>query len=364
MPHQQEQRPLGTALVVGGCGFLGYHLVGHLLRDSDCSAVCVLDRNVDNDNRHDQAVYVCGTMTDQEAVRSLVAKIQPTVVFHIASPHSSLPTRRKGEFEETNVRGTQALLTVATEASSVKALVYTSTVDIYVDPPHLNVDESHPVWPAHRRSNEYNRTKAVADRLVRKANGPQLRTVCLRIGHAYGERHVQGLKEILEACAGDRTLVQLGDGSNLMEVVSADNAATAHVLAAKALVEAAKDSTKAGGVDGEAFNISDGSPVPFWHHVRVIWGVARGADALDNITVIPAWVMAVIVTIAEWVFWIFTLGTVEPPMAMRRLSLEYTTQTHTYSIQKARERLHFNPTSDHDAVLARSAQWMLDRQKL
>lgn len=126
--------------------------------------------------------------------RQRVAPPAGRVIFHTASPIASLPASREGEFFETNVRGTEALLTVAAENTSAQALVYTSRVDTYADPPHENVTEAHPLWPASDKSNEYNRTKAIADCLVRDANGPQLRTVTLRLethpGNGRGTRHV------------------------------------------------------------------------------------------------------------------------------------------------------------------------------
>ncbi|KAH6871216.1 hypothetical protein B0T10DRAFT_591336 [Thelonectria olida] len=322
----------GSCLVVGGCGFLGYHIVRHLLQDDQTGVVHVLDRQIEQ-NRHEKAAYTCGNITDSALLYSLVAEIRPSVIFHVASPLASLLAKREGEFFETNVRGTQALLTVAVESEFVQALVYTSSVDTYANPPHDYVNESHVLWASTDKSNEYNRTKAIAGVLVRQANGPQLRTVCLRLGHAYGERHVQGMVEVLDMCAGNKKLVQVGPGNNLMEVLSADNCATAHVLAAKALLE---PSRAAGRVDGEAFNISDGKPMPFWHHIKLIWKTAR-----------------------EWLFWVFTLNMVKPPVQLRRVSLGHCLYTHTYSIEKARETLLFNPVSDHDAVLEQSARWML-----
>lgn len=350
---------LGTVLVVGGCGFLGYHLVGHLLQDEECESVCVLDRNIDA-NRHAEASYVLGNITDKAAISSLVSKIRPRVIFHAASPLAYLPQSRQHEFTDTNIVGTECLLSIAAASDAVAALVYTSTVDSYSDPPHDCATESHPLWAPTARTTEYNRTKAIADRLVRAANSPQLRTVCLRPGHMYGERHVQGMVEVLDMCEGGRALFQVGNGANLMEVASADNTAAAHVLAAKALVD---PSRARGKVDGEAFNVSDGAPVPFWHHIGVIWKVARGEDALKGVTVIPAWVMIVLSFLVEWSFWIFTLDMIKPPTALRRTAVEYCIYSHTYSIQKARERLLFEPVVDHDAVLAQSARWMLERRQ-
>ncbi|KAJ4328859.1 hypothetical protein N0V84_000646 [Fusarium piperis] len=356
MPQKTSSTPLlSPVLVVGGCGFLGYHLVRHLLADSESGDVHVVDRDISK-NRHENATYVSGSITDGEFLHSLVAEIKPRVIFHMASPIASLPASREGEFLETNVKGTEVLLTVAAESEWVQAFVYTSSVDIYTDPPYLNVVESHALWPASDKSNEYNRTKAIADCLVRKANGPQLRTVTLRLGHAYGERHIQGMVEVLNRCEGRQKLVQVGSGENLMEVVSADNSSIAHVLAAKALLD---PSRATGRVDGEGFNVSDGVPMPFWHHIKLIWKTALGQEELENLTILPAWVMTVAVNVAEWVFWIFTLNMVKPPVEMRKVSLDYCLDTHTYSIEKARERLGFEPVSDHDAVLVESVKWML-----
>ncbi|KAM0427844.1 hypothetical protein ACHAPT_007303 [Fusarium lateritium] len=355
-PQKTSSTPLlGTALVVGGCGFLGYHLVRHLLDDDDCGDVYVVDREIGK-NQQEKAIYIRGSITDAELLHSLVAEIRPRVIFHIASPIASLPASREGEFLETNVKGTEVLLTAATESESVQAFVYTSSVDIYTDPPYVDVVESHALWPSSDKSNEYNRTKAIADRLVREANGPRLRTVTIRPGHAYGERHIQGMVEVLDMCENNQKLVQVGSGENLMEVVSADNSSIAHLLAAKALLD---PSRAAGKVDGEGFNISDGVPMPFWHHIKLIWKTALGQEELENLTILPAWVMIAAVNVAEWVLWIFTLNLVKPPVQLRRVSLDYCLHTHTYSIEKARKRLHFEPVSDHDAVLAQSVIWML-----
>ena len=358
---------LGNCLVVGGCGFLGYHLVGHLVASGDYASVTVLDRNVQA-NLCDDATYVQADIGDADCLAQQFGTVAPSVIFHAASPISALPTSRLAEFAKTNIDGTKSLLAIAKASPSVKVFVYTSTCDVYANPPHQNVAETHAMWAQNDMSNEYNRTKAVADELVRAANGPELRTACLRLGHAYGERQVQGLVEMLDACEGTKPLVQVGDGTNLMEVVSAANVATAHGLTAKLLLqkgsqvgEGAAPETR---IDGEAFNISDGAPVPFWHHVRVIWGVARGPEALENITVIPAWVMRTVVVTLEWALWLGTLNTVKPPVALRRNALEYCTSSHTYNVDKATTRLGFRPVVDHDAVVARAAKYALEQEQL
>ncbi|KAL1889641.1 erg26, C-3 sterol dehydrogenase [Sporothrix stenoceras] len=360
----------GGSLVIGGCGFLGYHVVRHLLQDGNESLqpVHIFDLNTSNNRVDGVASYTQGAVSDGAAVKTLLDKLQPRVVFHMASPPASLPSHRKSKFHATNVVGTATLLSAAAESPSVRAFVYTSTVDVYADPPHNDSTENQPLWTdvysgegrRPPKMSEYCYTKTVADGLVRAANSDQLKTVVLRPGHVYGERHTQGLYEMLEAAKGP--LVQLGSGKGkketvLMEVASADNVAAGHVLAAKALLG---DSSE--GVAGEAFNLSDGSPVPFWHHVRVIWGVAKGKEALDKIWVLPPWLMIGVVFIAEWSFWALSLGTREPPTELTSASLSYCIESHSYSIDKARRLLCFAPVANHDEVLAESVRWELNRR--
>ncbi|KAK8113313.1 hypothetical protein PG984_013839 [Apiospora sp. TS-2023a] len=354
---------LGPVLVVGGCGFLGYHLVAHLLADPECSKpIYVLDRHVEgNENRHagDEITYIEGSITDAPLVTSVLSRTRPRVVFHAASPVASLPRARWAEFEATNVVGTRILLAAAAiPGSSVKALVYTSSPDIYANPPHHNISETHPLAPDEQRRwddgsvSEYARTKAAAQRLVLAANSPSLRTCALLPAHMYGERSTQGLHEILSFCA-DR------DGP------SAANVARAHLLAAKALLDPPR---ARGDVAGESFNITDGRPVAFWNeHVRAAWKEARGIEddsvLLKKVIVVPGWVYRLIAWVVRMLFWILTLGTVSPPTAVSEQGVLYSLGEHTYSVDKLRDRLGYEPVQDHDRVMKRAVRWELDRRQ-
>jgi sterol-4alpha-carboxylate 3-dehydrogenase (decarboxylating) len=142
--------------------------------------------------------------------------------------------------------------------------------------------------------------------------------------------------------------------------ISVENAATAHILAAKALLDPDRASGK---IDGEAFIISDGVPVPFWFQVRLILTVARGKNDLVNVTILPGWMALAIASILEWVYWIFTLSMKKPPVAVSRTAMTYSVYTHTYNTQKARHRLRFNPIVNHDAILKEAVEWELERRK-
>lgn len=349
---------LGPVLVTGGCGFLGYTLVRQLLDDAECGEVYVVDRETSK-NRHDEVHYVEADIYDRSEMEKLFNQVKPYVVFHLASPNFSFPKRGRVDFYQTNVKGTEILLELSASCPSVNAFVNCSSIDIYADAPHIEADETHPtcISPVHE---PYAHTKAVSDRLVLAANGPQLRTTSLRVAHMYGARCSQQLQVLLDMCAGNGPLFQLGPGTNLIEVVSVDNAAAAHILAAKALA----DPNRAHGrVDGEAFNISDGQAVPFWYHTTLFWSAARGRPVADELTIIPEWFARLIFSFVQWLFWIFTLGYVDPPANMSTTALSYSLESRTYSSKKARERLGFQPLCNHDAVIRQSVAEELRRRE-
>jgi len=360
-PSTRSSPILGTVLVTGGCGFLGFYLVQDLLRDPECGPVYVLDRNVES-NRHSGATYIQGSITDIGRVESLIQEIHPRVIFHAASPNPSFPTGGKEDQYATNVTGTEILLSSASECSSVQAFVFSSTVDIYADSPHFNADESQSLWSQSSKTWEYGRTKAMADKIVRLANSPNLSTVTLVMAHSYGVRDTQAIPATLNACPENQKPFQIGDGKNLVEVLWMRNASTAHVLAAKTLLEPSRASEK---VAGEAFIISDGVAVPFWHHARLIWTIARGRSRTDlvDVTILPAWFALAMASFVRWMYWIFTLRTKEPPVSVSETAMTYCVNTHTYNTQKARERLHFNPTSDHDAIIQEAVKWELEKRQ-
>ncbi|PKS11972.1 hypothetical protein jhhlp_001268 [Lomentospora prolificans] len=352
-----QQKPLlDSVLVTGGCGFLGYAVVKALLADPECGRIYVVDRAAGTRNRHEGVHYTQGSIADQALMERVFSEAKPVAVLNLASPNFSFPTGRR-DFFETNVRGTEVLLRVAEACPSVRAFVHCSSVDIYKGPPHVMVDEAHPTCVDYHEA--YARTKALADAIVLAADGPDLSTACMRLSHMYGARCSQQLQILMDMCAGSRPLFQLGPGKNKVSVISVDNAAAAHMLAAKALVDPAR---ARGKVAGEAFNITDGEPKLFWPHAALFWSAARGRSVDDELIRVPAWLARLLIGLVQWLFYIFTLGTVEPPPSASSTALTFALEDHTYSYTKAKERLGFEPVSNHDEVIRASVVEELKRR--
>ena len=183
-------------------------------------------------------------------------------------------------YENIIVKGTRDLLAIASDAPSVKAFIYTSSVAVATDSEHIDLDETAPLADAHPGSYPYARAKAKANRMVLTANNSKvlddrlgLLTACIRLSIVYGERDNLTIPDLLATLEKKQTIFQLGDGTNMWDFCSADNAATAHDLLDNAML-ASHGNSSAPRVGGEAFNITDGERHRFWDFPRIIWRAA------------------------------------------------------------------------------------------
>lgn len=363
----EKVNPLGSVLVIGGCGFIGFHVVDALLQQPDCTSITVVSRNPDR-NRLNGVSYVAGDITDKKTLLRIVKDVRPQVVFDLASPRANDSTVPPAEHYATTIEGTKTLVSCLQATPSVKALIYTSTTAVAAGYQHHNISETAPLWSLSSSAPVYFKAKAFADNYIRQQNGPGLKTCTLRLPMVYGERDTQYIPGQLAALNAGQTKIQLGDGKNCVEPTYVGNVAAANILAARKLLEAAaaagdKDGDKDGdgGVAGEAFHITDGDPQPFWAFTRQTWAAAQPATPLpplSEIIVVPAWLALSLATLIERAFWICTFGRVRPPLNISRLFIQYTVYESTYCIEKARRRLGYEPVGDRGGRRLREAvQW-------
>jgi nucleoside-diphosphate-sugar epimerase len=121
------------------------------------------------------------------------------------------------------------------------------------------VDETHPY--SRRFESPYSESKALAEQLVRAANGAELKTVSIRPHMIWGpgqDSHwVGGLRKL----AKRGMLYQIGPGTNRVGMTFMDDCVSAHVAAWNAL-----DADAA--VGGQAFFVHGGTPISLWTWVR------------------------------------------------------------------------------------------------
>ena len=360
MASDLQSIPIGDAIVIGGCGFVGYHIVKHLAEQPDRGSITVISRKPEH-NKIPGVKYVAGDLTDREAMQRLLSDLKPQIIFHVAAPRATnegdVPDQ---EHYRINVQGTESILACAEKTPSVRALVYTSTCAVAKDYEHINVNEDAPLWDEKSKTLPYFKTKALADAMVLEANTSKLRTCTLRLPMVYGERDNQFIPANLKLVMGKNTKVQLGDGKNRVQPHYVGNAAKGHVLAAKALLG---ESSKGEGprVGGEAFILTDGESQPFWEFSRRAWRHVGDTTKPEEITIVPGWLALAIASTVEWAFYLFTFGFGKVPLNMSRIYIQYSVYSTTYDISKARSRLGYEPVVDHDEHLRRSFAWELEQ---
>lgn len=243
------------ALVTGGNGFIGRYIVEMLLARGDrvrvvgrgnypelaaLGAECVrIDLAVPDAN-----VPLAGAMRAVE------------VVFHVAAKAGVW-----GPFDDyyrNNVSATQRVVRAA-ERADVPRLVYTSSPSVVFGEEDVEgADESLP-YPE-RYLSPYQQTKALAERFVLAREA--IATTAIRPPLVWGPRDPHLFPRILARARAGR-LIQVGPGTNRVDVTYVENCAEAHLLAADRLGEHSP-------LRGRAYFIGQEQPVNLWAFINEV----------------------------------------------------------------------------------------------
>ncbi len=179
---------MAKALVTGGAGFIGSHLVDALIEGGD--DVLVLDNLTTGkrENLNPSSTFVQADVADGEQVEHHLGAFAPDTVFHLAAQADPKRAYREPAFDATvNVRGTINVALAAARAG-VDKLVFTSTGGAMYgspDPDDLPVSEARPPGPA----SPYGLSKYCAEmylEMLRRDHG--LEYSILRPANVYGPR--------------------------------------------------------------------------------------------------------------------------------------------------------------------------------
>ncbi|EER28742.1 erg26, C-3 sterol dehydrogenase [Coccidioides posadasii str. Silveira] len=396
---------LGSVLVVGGCGFLGTHIVDHLLNfpseDSGSTSritgangepdkrfsypqlrgrypiykntkVSVADLRTTN-NRLPGADYYDADVLSIESLLEVFRAVKPDVVIDTVS---LMLEGNKELIYNVNVNGTRNLLEVAGGmrgdwGGKCKAFVYTSSSSVVHDTTSdlIHVDERWPKITGKLQQEYYTETKAIAEDMVLDFNGTSpsgMLTVAIRPAGIYGERDTTLTFKMVEHAAKSSQRIlnfQLGDNNNLFDFTYVGNIAYSHMLAAELLLET-KKRTEAGAaapldyerVDGEAFNITNDSPVYFWDMARTIWALMDRYVEPHQVFELSESTLTVVGGILETVFGLFG----KKPRLTRR-EVRYSCMSRYYSCNKAKVRLGYRPIVRLDEGVARAVGYLLEK---
>ena len=223
-------------LVTGGGGFLGQYIVRDLV---------AAGHEVVSFSRHHH------TVLDQWKVKTIEGNIISyhdvenaltgfDAVFHVASKIGMGGFWK--DFYFANIVGTENIVK-ACKYHQIKYLVYTSTPSVAFGKVALEgVDES--VGIPKKHLNYYARSKAQAEKIVLDAADENLLTVALRPHLIFGPGDPNLLPRVIEKAKCGQ-LKQIGDGTNLVDIIYVENASRAHLLAFEELQGKALCSGKA-----------------------------------------------------------------------------------------------------------------------
>lgn len=360
MQSEKPHKSFGSVLVIGGCGFLGRHIVSQLLENYDAK-VSVVDLRTDH-HRFSSVTYHDADITSQSAITSVLESEKPAIIIHTASPSFvGDEGRNKALYKKVNVDGTQNLINRAGEAGCVKAFVYTSSASIIHDSISdlVNADERWPALRAPLQREYYSETKAMAEEIVLAANRKwsTMLTIAIRPSGIFGEGDQQVIPGLLTAYYGRKTKFQLGENMNLFDFTYVGNVAYAHILAAIALMNTHElptiplDYEK---VDGEAFLITNGTPMYFWDFARLVWKAAGDQTDLPQVWTIGKGIGLKLASLLEWLFWF--AGGRKPSLSWK--AFNYSSMTRYYNIDKAKTMLGYNPPFGMEEGVERTVRYI------
>ena len=219
------------ALITGGAGFIGSHVVDKLL-DRGIQVFVYDLPGVQHRVPPSDAVFIPGSILDMDALRVTMAGMD--VVYHLAAVADVNDVYQDPQYAESiNVRGTINVLEAARRAK-VSRVIYGSTTWVYSEAEGTVVDEDTPLKPP---SHLYTATKLTSeyycisyDRLY------GLASTILRYGIPYGPRARDGavIPNFVSKALRGETLTITGDGSNYRRFVYVEDLAEGNVLALKA----------------------------------------------------------------------------------------------------------------------------------
>jgi sterol-4alpha-carboxylate 3-dehydrogenase (decarboxylating) len=325
------EKTFDRCLVIGGSGMLGFEIVRQL-KDQG-KQVRVLDLQP---LPEPICEFVQGDIRRPEDLQAACRDIE--VVFQTAAAvwDRSLPAR---VYEQINVDGNRKVLAACLQLG-IRRLVYTSTLDVVVQgsKPIVEGDESLP-YPKRLPRDPYCRSKILAERLVLAANGPQLATCALRPVGIYGPRDRYHLGNVI-AMARRGRFVRLGNGSARFSHVYSENAAFAHLLAARRLAPGSP-------IAGQAYFIADHYPAKNLFDFMEPFLLELGLPLPRRS--IPYPVAMVLAAVAELV---------APRSSFSRFAVIQTCVDHTFVDGKAARELGYWPIVSREEAFRRTAAWL------
>ena len=303
-------------------------------------------------------------VTKVEDLRVCFAKVH--VVIHCAAlmDDGSLFTRRR--MTRVNVEGTRNVIDACLDCG-VKALVFTGTMaQVYTSSikSPVRFDESFEIpRNAELLFPHYGGSKGAAEVLVLEANQRRgkdrvtLHTCSLRLPPLYGECDanliLSGLRMAKYSCG---LSLHVGTRHKTMQSLYSGNAAWAHVLTAQRLID---DDTRE-NIGGNFYYIGDDSPAWSLGEYHRQFLKPFGYRRIPYLRV-PIWLLMIVAYLLEFLAILLSLVNIHFGNSLTRASVRWLDYSHSYTWERARRELGYEPLFDRSAALARSVEYYRQR---
>ena len=255
------------ALVTGGSGFIGSHLVDALIGEGhDVVAVDDLSSGSEADLNAQARLYRVN-ITDFQALDHVFHVEKPAIVFHLAAQTSVRHSMADPSHDaRVNIIGSINTLRSSVTHGSLRML-FSSTCAVYSEPEYVPMDESHPIRP----QSAYGMAKHTVENYIRLYSDIYgLKYKVFRYGNVYGPRQSpEGEAGVIaiftgQMLSGARPTI-FGNGTKTRDYVFVKDVVAANIAAMNE------------NGDDEIFNIASGIEVS---DLEIFRGV-REATGLD-----------------------------------------------------------------------------------
>ena len=265
-----------TAFVTGATGFVGAHIVRHLLRNG-AKVICLQrDATCSNsldifDLRH-KVTVINGTIEDFQILKRVLNEYEIDAVFHLAAQALvGAANRSPLSTFETNIRGTYLLLEACRLSQTVKRVVVASSDKAYGSHDKLPYLEDFPL----KGLFPYDVSKACTDLISQSfAHSYHLPVTISRSVNIYGEGDLNLSRiipdTIISVLKNENPIIR-SDGTPIREFIHVEDVAKGYLLLAESI-----DETK-----GQAFNFGSNEPVQILDLVNKIIELMGKTDKLS-----------------------------------------------------------------------------------
>lgn len=318
-------------LVTGATGFIGGHLVEHLLREGKHVRILVRDRTKVPRTWEGRVEVVEGDLFDRGSLTNAVRNID--VVYHIAGV-INLPAGLEEMFYQVNLEGTKNVFNAASELQrSLKRFLYCSSVGVMGILNHLPVDEEAPCLP----SNAYEQSKYAAETWVLK-EGRQtgIPVTVVRPAWVYGpgDRRTFPIFSMI----AKRRFIMIGKGETLIHPVYVDDLA-------RGILQCARSPDTV----GEVIILAGNQPIKLRDFVHLLSGILG----------VNPWPFHLPMSLATFITMVLEIlykpMRKMPPVHRRRL--EFFSRDQAFDITSAKNSCGFTPETDLEEGLRKTIDW-------